>query len=162
MQFKGTQIKKKKKPVAEFNSSLKKEIRSVGDYQKSSSELLPAWRFSNFDADGVFERKTMVTRYDLVSVFADVFSKLINYESMTWNAIERNTSCHPMPIENISPAAQKRLVVLNFDDHDYLYQLEITNKKRLWGIRDKNILHILWWDPEHKVYPFFKDKKRKK
>lgn len=39
------------------------------------------------------------------------------------------------------------------DDVDDLYQLHVTGPKRVWGIRFGPYLKLLWWDPDHQVYP---------
>ena len=36
---------------------------------------------------------------------------------------------------------------------DELISLRMGTKKRLWGIREGSVFHILWWDPEHQVWP---------
>jgi len=34
-----------------------------------------------------------------------------------------------------------------------LFSLRLTGKKRLWGIRDRHVFKVFWWDPEHGVCP---------
>ena len=72
---------------------------------------------------------------------------------MTWNELTKPRSNHPMPVDKICKEAQRRLEQIHLDDYETLYQLQIEGIERLWGIRDENVLNILWWDPEHKVYP---------
>jgi hypothetical protein len=61
---------------------------------------------------------------------------------------------HYMPVDEICKDAQVRLSEINQDDIDQqLFSFRIDQKKRLWGIVDRHILKILWWDPEHQVYP---------
>jgi len=64
-----------------------------------------------------------------------------------------------MPTDKIEPPAQRRLDDLGIDDTGTLYQLKIPGgqgKQRLWGIRQENVFQILWWDPNHTVYPLNK------
>ena len=42
------------------------------------------------------------------------------------------------------------------DDVDELYQLRVTGAERVWGIRSGPLLRLLWWDPNHEVYPVMK------
>jgi len=36
---------------------------------------------------------------------------------------------------------------------DALYSLRLSGKLRLWGVRDRSVLQLLWYDPEHQVCP---------
>jgi hypothetical protein len=87
--------------------------------------------------------------------FKEIVPKLQNFESMTWGEI-LNRQNHEIDISEICPEARKRLSALNLDDYDKLISLRLTGPQRVWGIRNKDILKLLWWDPEHKVYPSFK------
>ncbi|MBX7259668.1 MAG: hypothetical protein K1Y02_25150 [Candidatus Hydrogenedentes bacterium] len=58
-----------------------------------------------------------------------------------------------MPINEICKNAQKRLSEIRQDDIDELFSFRIMKKKRLWGILDRHVFKILWWDPDHQVYP---------
>jgi hypothetical protein len=59
------------------------------------------------------------------------------------------------PIENLpTRAAQQRLVDLNLDDQTALWRLRLTGTARLYGLMyDDAVFHVLWWDPDHKVWP---------
>jgi hypothetical protein len=40
------------------------------------------------------------------------------------------------------------------DDVDELFSLRMGGaKKRIYGIRDRGTLQVIWWDPEHEIYP---------
>lgn len=60
---------------------------------------------------------------------------------------------HEVNVEQISKAAQKRLTEIRLDDFQTLVSLRFTGKERLWGVKSQNILKIIWWDPNHDVYP---------
>jgi hypothetical protein len=34
-----------------------------------------------------------------------------------------------------------------------IYRFRLGNKRRLWGFRRVNLFEILWYDPDHNVYP---------
>ena len=74
---------------------------------------------------------------------------------MTWGEITglRGSSNHPLPFDKIASAAQRRLKEIGRDDIDLLFQLNIQGKERVWGVRLEGIFHLLWWDPDHTVYP---------
>lgn len=80
---------------------------------------------------------------------------LANYESMNWREIlqNRNSGCHSIPASKLCSSAQERLAELRQDDTDDLISLRKAGKERIWGIKDRDVLKILWWDPNHEVYP---------
>lgn len=34
-----------------------------------------------------------------------------------------------------------------------LFRFRLSGVKRLWGYREGATFHVVWWDPNHKVYP---------
>lgn len=52
-----------------------------------------------------------------------------------------------------NPDAQKRAREQYLDDHDRIHSLKISGKRRLWGIMNEHEFSIIWWDPEHEVWP---------
>jgi hypothetical protein len=84
-----------------------------------------------------------------------VQTKLSDFESMTWNQIliEGKKQHHSSEVYKLSKEAQKRLAEIQQDDVDSLISLSLAGKERVWGILEEGALKILWWDPNHKVYP---------
>lgn len=41
---------------------------------------------------------------------------------------------------------------MKLDDVEEVVSLRLTGAQRLWGYRILAVFHVLWWDPEHKVY----------
>lgn len=91
------------------------------------------------------------------STLKDIHEKLKNFEQMKWGEIEKTANGrknnHCMDVCNLSTKAQQRLEELQLDDCEELFSFRLSGKKRVWGIRDQEKLNILWWDPEHTVYP---------
>jgi len=85
-------------------------------------------------------------------VLLAVLQKLRNFESMTWQEIDRGGS-HFIGVDQITPEARKRLGELRQDDVDDVYSLRISGEERFFGIRDGTCLRLLWWDPHHQVCP---------
>ena len=48
---------------------------------------------------------------------------------------------------------QRRLREIGQHDVDRLISLRVSSRERIFGILDKAVLRLLWWDPEHQVYP---------
>ena len=111
----------------------------------------PAWRFSELDMAGP---------WGWHSVNCDEFQNILiqlasTYERLTWHEIihNDNTGSHEIPTKECCKDARDRLIDIHLDDHDTLFSMRITKTKRLWGIREGRVLRVLWWDPEHTVYP---------
>jgi hypothetical protein len=112
-------------------------------------EGLPlAWRFSGCDKGGPFAWSALAHG----APFQEVIDRLHEFESKSWNEIIRSGS-HPIEVYKCEKPAQERLVQIKQDDIDELMSFRISGKKRVWCIKDRNIMRILWWDPEHQICP---------
>jgi len=119
----------------------------VTDPQIHSEQKL-VWRFGIVDLGGPFGWGEL-GRFELL----DILASLQQYESMTWNEIDQKKSCHATRVKDIDKVAYDRLVHLGLDDEEKLYQIRVNSTGRVWGIRDRNIFKLIWWDPDHKVWP---------
>lgn len=95
-----------------------------------------------------------------MDIFYSVLEKLKSFESMTWQEIldasgarKQGNNNHDIPLHKLCPMARKRLKELQLDDCGALFSLHLTGRWRVWGILDGYILKIIWFDPEHEVYP---------
>lgn len=82
-----------------------------------------------------------------------LLGQLRSFEKMQWGELAKNNKSHSMPVNRLCKAAQDRLVQIGQDDVDTLYSFRFGSTQRLWGIRDRAALRILWWDHDHTVYP---------
>lgn len=79
------------------------------------------------------------------------------FETMTWKEIRAaGKDHHSISVSRLVKAAQDRLLELELDDTDELFSLRISAKKRLFGIVDRMIFRVLWWDAEHEICPSHK------
>lgn len=85
----------------------------------------------------------------------EIRTKLSSFESMTWNEIlvGGQKQNHSVRIDKLVPTAAQRLIDLNLDDCEKLVSLHLSGKQRIYGIRHGATLLLLWWDPEHQIYP---------
>lgn len=81
--------------------------------------------------------------------------RLRNLEALTWHEIlvRDNYWNHEYEISRLGEDALRRLRELGQDDTDFIVSLRLGNFERVWGFRDNEILNLLWWDPNHQVYP---------
>ena len=130
------QVKKTtgKKPVEAPNSVLGLPLR---------------FRFNLTDIDGPW-CLTKVTQSD----HRDILTKLKEFEGMKVGEVFKG---YPgKDYDSVSnPVANKRLLELL--DTTEISRLRIGSMGRLYGVRENDTFSILWWDPDHQVYPLSKD-----
>ncbi len=52
--------------------------------------------------------------------------------------------------------ALDRLDALGLADMTQISVLRLGGQQRLFGFRDRNVFHIVWWDPRHQIWPSHK------
>jgi hypothetical protein len=107
----------------------------------------PLWAFRFIDLGGPWCWSAL-SGGDL----AQVLQRLKLLESMTWAEIE-GAEHHFVDVGGCSKRARDRLQELKHDDTPALFSLRVTGRRRIYGIRNENVLSFLWWDPEHEVFP---------
>src|SRR5437763_1834862 len=107
-----------------------------------------AWRFSACDKGGPFSWMAL----DHGHPFKEVMERLHEFETKTWEEIIR-TGSHPIEVYKCEKPAKDRLADIQQDDIDQLMSFRISGKKRVWCIPDRNIMKVLWWDPDHQICP---------
>ncbi len=110
-----------------------------------NEQCLPEFRADQMDMDGPWGW----SRFDVIH-FQEILIKIFECQKITWQILYQKKS-HLVDIAKLIPEAQKRLRIIGKDDLDQLYSLRISGKKRIWGIKEGNLLWLLWWDPEHAV-----------
>jgi hypothetical protein len=82
----------------------------------------------------------------------DVIKRLSGFETMLWQQIHGKD--HHYNYKGICPEAKKRLFERKLEQWvDHLYSLKLRNVWRLWGLLIDGVFYVLWWDPDHSVYP---------
>lgn len=86
-------------------------------------------------------------------VLVESLTQLKACEGRTWAEIESNRwRDHPVEVSALIADARKRLADV-FPDADELWRLRLSGTMRVWGIRERRIFRVLWWDPHHVVCP---------
>ncbi|MGV9006815.1 MAG: hypothetical protein ACOH1H_08780 [Brevundimonas sp.] len=116
-----------------------------------------AWRFSGCDGDGPFSWAALVPG----DKHRAVLQRLAAFEAMTWEQIIA-TKSHQIPLASLGREAKERLKAIERDDEDELMSFRIAGAERVWCFKDGSLMRVLWWDPEHKVYPLEKDRADRK
>lgn len=129
----------------------------------SYEDKSPAWSFKRMQKESMW----LFTREDLINSTQNsldstcILSKLAEFERMTWRQIKQQThgkrgksSNHLVPVEELTKVAKKRLQELQITENFFSLRLEGT--MRVFGVLESNVLEIMWYDPEHKIYPLDK------
>jgi hypothetical protein len=91
------------------------------------------------------------------AIIEQIHGFLANLEKMTWP--EACTGGYPAQIVKLGDApkpVRDYLESVRRDDTDDLVELRIGGKPRIWGVRRGSVCHLMWWDPEHRVWPSIK------
>lgn len=137
--------KQKKTPQSATNRADKKIVRTQDIHQPAS----PSWRFSTADKNGPFAWPSG-TETEI-----QILQKLRQFDSMRWQEIE-GPDHHAIEVGRLSKDAQVRLEEIRQDDLDEVFSFHFSGKPRIIGIREMNVIKLLWWDPEHQVCPSVK------
>lgn len=109
----------------------------------------PVWCFHARDRDGPFAWKVPD------SEAGSLLRKLEELGCLTWSEIlvQNEKHNHPIATTEICKAARDRLVALAMDDVDEVISFRVNAKVRFFAVRHDHYALLLWWDPEHQVYP---------
>lgn len=139
----------KGKPVARVKPKQGKHPVTAADPAEAARRETVSWRFSIADFDGSdwgwHEVATIKAR--------EIHTKLCGHETMTLAEFFTKPGTNKIPTERICKEARERLMDLNRDDIDELFELRLGATERVWGTMTGSVFNLLWWDPEHTVYP---------
>lgn len=134
-------------------SGSKRTEREQG-YSSDGEKII--WRFDRIDRAGKFAFD--LDRKDFLHY--EVMEKIINYSSMTWAEVKRQThdggksKHHMLSVDSLSDDAIERLEAKHLCEYsDSIFSLALRNRLRIVGIRDKEFFYVLWYDPNHEICP---------
>ena len=146
--------------MAKRSKKFPKEIvtsRNHYDMNDSDSYLgrHPVWSFKKLDVSS--DRWSLNQIDDL---YHDIVLKLRDYEGMTWQEImsasggrSRGTNNHFENVSDLCKDACDRINVLHMSDIDQVFSLRLSSLERLYGILEDGTYFVLWYDPNHEIYP---------
>lgn len=146
----GTKKTHKKAIIAEPVSTVKQP--KIAE-QPTANESQPTWRIFHLEMCDPFGWHVLDR-----AKLEEILGKLREFEKLTWNEIlvvnkKRN---HAVAVSELCKDARDRLRELNLDDYDELVSLRLSGVERVWGFRLREVLNLLWWDPDHEVCPSLK------
>lgn len=140
---------KKKVPRAEVRPAGGKQARAEVGNLGNWDEMPITWHFRYLDHGGPFGWR-LCDRDTLVNIILD---RARSFETMTWRELRAKDILHRHTMDQVPRETRRRLVEIDQDDIDALHSLRIEKRRRVWGIRDRLYFRVLWWDPDHQVYP---------
>lgn len=126
-------------------------VPRVGANVEAIEDAHPTWRTVLLDFEGPWGWEKADGK-----ALKKIHAVLKSYESMKWREIRQKDSCGDIELSDVdakSADARARLRQLGFSQYETLCKLRIDKKGRVWGIRERHIFQLLWWDPDHTVYP---------
>jgi hypothetical protein len=90
-----------------------------------------------------------------------ILEQMADIGNTVWSEIEKikgptgQPRHHSHPVAKFDPKAQRDLANAELDDiiGDEMFRFRLGSTRRLWGFRRDRTFHVVWWDPQHKVYP---------
>lgn len=146
----GKNNRKEKKPKQAVKPTGGKQPRGAKKAELSE-ELGLVWNCEIFDSGGQWSWNTLDAR----TWWREIIRGVLSFNSMKWSEILGDRH-HEVNVGRIIKAAQDRLREIGQQDIESLVSLALSGTKRIWGIRDRNVFKVLWWDPEHEVCPSMK------
>lgn len=136
--------------IAQPAVDVAKVPRALHIDQEDVTKRRLVWRFGDHDDDGEYSLAAIDS-----ATLGELIKKLRSFESMTLGELFAVGSEHgkTYAVETLSAPIQKRLTELGRDDETEVARLRCGGKPRLYGFLRENVFHVLWWDPEHLVYP---------
>lgn len=142
--------KDKKRPKIEVPLPKGNSVRREFDPAGSDNQTI-VWIVSTFDVDGPWGLAALQD-----TDWRPILGHMKSFETMTWAEIlkaaggrREGNNNHPIPVEDLTPDAQKRIADIQLDDLDSVFSLRCTGTIRLYGIRDQRVCRLLWFDPWH-------------
>lgn len=140
--------KGRKKPKVKKSVKLRKRPNTGGVDPEALDDRVVAWRLGWLDLHGTWGWSNLDAGHRPA-----LLEQLVAFEAETLHELKRTRRAKIIPVEQISGEAQDRLVEIERDDTDSLWELRIptTEGWRAWGIAVGAIFYLLWWDPDHTV-----------
>lgn len=109
-----------------------------------------SWQLTRLDWDGPWGWN----RVDMSSWRERIYPKLKSFESMKWTEVKKaKKHNHSVQVSGFAKKARDRIVELGLGEYDELFSMRLSSKERIYGILSKGVLAVIWYDPDHKVYP---------
>jgi hypothetical protein len=145
--------KKAEKPKVKRSPSRSESVRLGADPESYLSQT-PVWRFSDFDWESNWGHATCMSHVS--NLRSHIEGHLASFETMTWAEIlkasggrSQGNNSHEISRDKFKKEVQERLEQRRILA-DTLFSLRLDAGTRLYGVRERNCLRIVFFDPHHK------------
>ena len=93
---------------------------------------------------------------DLQNFCTCIWRRIHRFNGMKWGEIMGKNYFHFISVDRVVKDARKRFEILYKKEPELgekLFSTEVSNKGRIWSIQRGCEGCIIWYDPEHTVYP---------
>lgn len=162
--------RRKKKLARQANNAGRKKVPDVVQASGTKSvqmELNPRGVYRNScvrwtarDLD-LFDDSSGEVRWDLSARESlGLLRFLEELSRKTWGECETELAGphkrnHYHHVADLVPSARERLRRLGFEE-EQIFRFRLSSTCRLWGFRTGDVFRIVWYDPDHRVYPVAK------
>lgn len=144
-------MNRKKKVTNPYKPAINKKPVVAEDPDKGRNKPI-VWKFHKMVLDK--DRPWNWCRLEESKKTGEVFKKLGLIENKTFNELVADRKHHPIPIEDFkSRKVHKQLELLGIPDVGSLFSLRINGKPRVYCMFSMNQFSLLWYDPNHEIYP---------
>lgn len=108
------------------------------------------WRFTHADRESQWGLQHLTTE-----TWHAILERLMHFETMTVQELRESSvyTEYDLP-SRMTPASLRRLEEMNLGDMTKIGRFRVWKQPRLYGFMEGNVFHVLWWDPQHEIYPW--------
>lgn len=133
-----------------LKSSAGKAPRLIPGTQRSVDDHV-AWRFELICGEPCFGWDTLTADdHKCLNEWLAIFEGMTLGELFNNSGRPGKTYRNPHEIPNVE--ARGRFLD-RYDDEDEIHRLRCDGEHRIYGFRRGNVFLVLWWDPNHEVWP---------
>lgn len=83
--------------------------------------------------------------------FWEVMPQMKQLDGRTIHELLESAQLKDIPTEHLKFGPAQRLQEMELDDTDTLWEVRLSNKRRIWGQVSRATFSIIWWDPDESV-----------
>lgn len=124
--------------------------------QGSTDHLPPSFSFYHFDSSSECPSDWKTDE------MKSLFSSLKDASSMTWQQVKatggHGKHAQGIAFKSVSPAQAARKLPANLADDIDLSEMRVSDRARIFGVRNEATYYVIWLDKDHQVFPEGKQK----
>jgi hypothetical protein len=147
----GKKAKPRPTPATPSRKETPRTLPDKGLPGSANSHERICWRFTHVDNGGPWGFSSVDG-----SALAEILGHLKKFESMTLNEVFHNGG-YPGKDYDVDAIPNTRVLAcleaLGLADQTKIWVLRCGGKPRLYGFLLSNVFHVVFWDPEHEIWP---------